>query len=274
MKTNININNYEAYLLDYTDGNLGPDEAEQLKDFVVTQGMDWDELTEALPHLEAPQIAYEGKDGLKKKPAVVPLYVKIASAAAAAGLLLTVSLWPGKSLPKLESIAELKPIEAHCITHESDLLTLPHRPMQFVKPVVAVKEELAPAVFERSELPVLAELEPIQTTKAKIANPVAIAEESDFEWLTYKMNNNLAFAQFTDDDFEDYDEESLSFISQGLLWLTNGRHSSFGSLISAGVNKAKQDFTDVAIDAALTAYYNAEERIEEAKERWEEKLGE
>ena len=100
MKTNITTDNYEAYLLDYMEGNLSPDEAEQLKAFVATQGMDWDELTEELPHLETPQIAFEGKEKLKKKAAVVPLYVKIASVAAAAGLLLTVTLWPEKSMQK------------------------------------------------------------------------------------------------------------------------------------------------------------------------------
>ena len=61
MKTIITIDNYEAYLLDYMEGNLSPDEAEQLKAFVAAQGLDWDELTEELPHLEAPQIASSGK---------------------------------------------------------------------------------------------------------------------------------------------------------------------------------------------------------------------
>ena len=40
MNTNINIDNYEAYLLDYLEGNLSPDKAEQLKAFVVAQGLD------------------------------------------------------------------------------------------------------------------------------------------------------------------------------------------------------------------------------------------
>ena len=110
MKTNITTDNYEAYLLDYMEGNLSPEGAAELKAFVAAQGLDWSELTEELPYLAAPQVAYEGKEKLKKKAAVVPLYVKIASAAAAAGLLLTVSLWPEKSMPKVEPIAELKPI--------------------------------------------------------------------------------------------------------------------------------------------------------------------
>ena len=88
MNTNITTDNYEAYLLDYMEGNLSPDEAEQLKAFVVAQGLDWNELTEDLPHLKAPQIKFEGKEHLKKKGALVPLYIKIASAAAAHRLLM------------------------------------------------------------------------------------------------------------------------------------------------------------------------------------------
>ena len=66
MKTNITTDNYEAYLLDYMEGNLSPDETEPLKAFVATQGLDWDELTAPLPYLEAPQIAYEGQEDSKK----------------------------------------------------------------------------------------------------------------------------------------------------------------------------------------------------------------
>ena len=98
MKTNINTDNYEAYLLDYMEGNLSSDEAEQLKTFVAAQGLDWAELTQELPHLEAPALTYDGKEQLKQRSLslskgrssdnVIPLYVKIASAAAAAGLLL------------------------------------------------------------------------------------------------------------------------------------------------------------------------------------------
>ena len=120
---NITIDNYEAYLVDYLDGNLSESETKQLQSFVAAQGLDWDELTEKLPHLEAPALAYENKEGLKKKVAVVPLYVKIASAAAAAGLLLTVGLWPEKQLPKMEPIAELKPVAATRIERPSNRMS-------------------------------------------------------------------------------------------------------------------------------------------------------
>ena len=145
MNTNITPDKYEAYLLDDLEGNLSPDEAEQLKAFVAAQGLDWDELTEELPHLEAPQIAYEGKESLKQRSLspskgrpqrnIIPLYVKIASVAAAAGLLLTVSLWPEKQLPKVEPIANLKPIEvSRIVTHEPTNL-LPRRAIERIAPL-------------------------------------------------------------------------------------------------------------------------------------------
>ena len=46
MKTNITIDNYEAYLLDYVEGNLSPEGAAELKAFITAPGLDWDELTE------------------------------------------------------------------------------------------------------------------------------------------------------------------------------------------------------------------------------------
>ena len=46
---NITIDNYEAYLIDYLDGNLNEDETRQLQQFVAAQGLDWAELTEGLP---------------------------------------------------------------------------------------------------------------------------------------------------------------------------------------------------------------------------------
>ena len=38
---NITIDNYEAYLLDYMDGQLNPEKTLQLKQFVAAQGLDW-----------------------------------------------------------------------------------------------------------------------------------------------------------------------------------------------------------------------------------------
>ena len=293
MKTNITTDNYEAYLLDYMEGNLNADETKQLKAFVAAQGLDWNELTAPLPYLEAPQVAYEGKERLKQSPlslskgsksrtkhAIVPLYVKIASAAAAAGLLLTVSLWPEKSMPIVEPIAELKPIlPGRLITASETATTLPPKTIQFVQPQVVKKEKptvsenVAEAISERAETPLIAQLEP---QKAQTLPTSAIIDEPDFDLVAYRMDTHLALAQIEANRFkgysedEDYDRE-LSLIGRGLLWLTNGRHDSFASLIGAGVSKAKQDLTEAATDMALAAYSNFNEQFEETKERWEER---
>ncbi len=278
MKTNITTDNYEAYLLDYMEGNLSPDEAEQLKAFVAAQGMDWNELTVELPHLEAPQIAFEGKEKMKKKATVVPLYVKIASVAAAAGLLLTVTLWPEKSMQKTETIAELKPILPGRLITASETTTLPPRTFRFVQPQVVKKERptISETVSKRVEMPLVAQLEP---QKAPILPTSSTASEPDFDLLAFRMNTNLALALINEYDFnsfskdEEFDREP-SLISKGLLWLTNGRHDSFASIIASGLTTAKKELDLAATDFALTAYNRADESFEEAKEYWEEKRGE
>ena len=60
----IDMHNYESYLLDYQDGKLSQDEIEQLRDFVLSQGMDWDALSEELPQLEVPEMHFDGKEAL------------------------------------------------------------------------------------------------------------------------------------------------------------------------------------------------------------------
>lgn len=94
--------------------------------------------------------------------------------------------------------------------------------------------------------------------------------------MANRMNTHLALAQIEANGFDDFsydedDDRELSLIGKGLLWLTNGRHNSFASLIGAGVSKAKRDLTEAATDMALAAYSNFNEQIEEAKERWDEK---
>lgn len=286
MKTNITTENYEAYLLDYLEGNLSPEGAAQLQAFVAAQGLDWDELTKPLPYLEAPQIAYEGKEKLKKGAAVVPLYVKIASAAAAAGLLLTVTLWPEKSMPKMEPIAQLQPIEISHINATESWALLPRRATESVNPLPrtnhrrdnmqneATNQKGVTSVKEIT--PLLAELPARNATSLQTDLPQSVADEPDFDLVAYRMNTNLAFAPIDEYDFDDYDddERNLSLIGRGLLWLTNGRHDSFASLIGAGVRKAKQDLTEAATDMALAAYQRAEGGLEDMREDWKEKRGE
>lgn len=278
MKTNINIDNYEAYLLDYLEGNLGPDEAEQLKAIVAAQGLDWNELTEELPHLEAPQIEFEGKERLNKKGAIVPLYAKIASAAAAAGLLLTVTLWPDKSMPKMEPVAELKPVLPTRLITSEEVQTIPPRTVSFVatQNKMAQNKVKKQPIAVRTETTLLADLQPMRAEGTPIALTTSQAFEPDFDLIAYQMDANLAFAQYNESVFSDdtEDERDLSLIGRGLLRLTNGRHDSFGSIISSGISTAKKEIGLAATDMALTVYHRADERFEEAKQRWQEKRGE
>ena len=286
MKTNITIDNYEAYLLDYLEGNLSPDEAEQLKAFVVAQGLDWNELTEELPHLDAPQIEFENKERLKKKGVLVPLYVKIASAAAAAGLLLTVNLWPEKSMPKVEPIADLKPIEVSKInTYEpiallprraTESMTSPYRPMSNKASMSSTTSAKAHIVSEREAMPLLAELPAKTASSLQIELPWTNFDNPDFDLLAYRMNTELAMMQFDKNDFSNDAEKkrNLTLIGKGIYLLTDGRHDSFASIISTGLSTAKKEISLAATDMAMTAYYRADEHFEEAKENWQDKRGE
>ena len=290
MKTNITIDNYEAYLLDYLEGNLGPDEAEQLKAFVAAQGLDWNELTEELPHLEAPQIEFENKERLKQRPlspepvegskgrlnrTIVPLYVKIASAAAAAGLLLTVTLWPEKQLPKVEPVAELKPVLPTRLLTSEESQTLPPRTISFMTTQNKTTQNKVKKQHNtvRTETALLTDLQPIKAGGAPIALTTTQAYEPDFGLIAYHLNSDLAFAQFDESNYgnTNEDERNLSFIGKGIYRLTDGRHDSFASIISTGLSTAKKELNLAATDIAITAYYRADERFEEVKERWQEK---
>ena len=116
----------------------------------------------------------------------------------------------------------------------------------------------------------------MEPQKAQSLPTSAIIDEPDFDLVAYRMDTHLALAQIEANGFENYSENEddyreLSLRGRGLLWLTNGRHDSFASLIGAGVSKAKQDLTEAATDMALAAYSNFNEQFEETNERWEEK---
>ena len=307
MSTNITTDNYEAYLLDYMEGNLNPDEAEQLKAFVAAQGLDWNELTEELPHLEAPQIEFDNKERLmqrslslyksrslslskgrtsEEKRTIIPLYVKIASVAAAAGLLLTVSLWPEKSMPKVEPIASLKPIEVSSISTNEPFALLPRRaiesvsspqkPMRSQGAMPSTTSTKGHVVSEREATPLLAELPTKTATALQTEQPWTDFNEPDFGLLAYRMDKELAMMSLDGNDFYDdaKDERDLSLIGKGIYLLTDGRYDSFEDLIFSGLTTAKKELSLAATDMALAAYSNVNEQFEEAKERWEEKHGE
>ena len=291
---NITTDNYEAYLIDYLDGNLSADETEQLKQFVAAQGLDWEELTEGLPHLEAPQIVYESKNNLcrrfdrlndlrslspstsrslslskgRHKNAIIPLYVKIASATAVAGLLLTIGLWPEKPLPKVEPIAELQAIQPHLTITEDPIRIVPRRAIPFTERQNPKKE--AQSEPTRMETETIAALSPMKAQEIVAFKDAGFALTSDIELLRYQLETEQALARLA---LEPTVEEEMptSFIGKGIYRMTDGRHASIGDLINAGLHIAKKKVVKASTDAALATYYRAEEHIEEAKEQWQEK---
>ena len=267
---NITTDNYEAYLIDYLDGNLSADETEQLKQFVAAQGLDWTELTEGLPHLEAPQIVYQNKSELRSLT-IIPLYVKIASAAAAAGLLLTIGLWPEKSLPKVEPIAELQAIQPHLTITEGPFRIVPKRAISFTESQGCRKETRKQPTRMKEDA--IAALSPMKAQEIAAFETADFALASDIELLRYRMESEATLARLA---FEStfVEEMPTSFIGRGIYRMTEGRHASIGDLINEGLHLAKKGIKKASADAALATYYRAEEQFEEAKEYWQEKRGE
>ena len=268
---NITTDNYEAYLIDYLDGNLSADETEQLKQFVAAQCFDWAELTEGLPQVTPPAITYNGKESLKKKGAVIPLYVKIASAAAAAGLLLTIGLWPEKSLPKVEPIAELQAIQPHLTITEGPFRIVPKRTLSFTESQCNKKETRKQPTRMKEDA--IAALSPMKAQEIAAFETSDFALASDIELLRYRLESESTMARLA---FESAFEEEMptSLIGRGIYRMTEGRHASIGDLINTGLHLAKKEIKKASADAALATYYRAEEQFEEAKEYWQEKRGE
>jgi hypothetical protein len=271
MKTNITTENYEAYLLDYMEGNLGPEGAAALQAFIATQGLNWAELTEELPHLEAPEVSYEGKEKLKKQRVVVPLYFKIASAAAVGGMLLTIGLWPEKSLPKVEPVAELKPIEAHLTITDEPFRIVPKQTVQYTERQETKKE--AKSEPTRTEIESIASLASVKAQEIATSEDAGFALMADIELLRYRLETEQALAQLAIEP--SYEEEMpTSWIGKGIYRMTEGRHSSIIGLINTGLHLAKKEVVKATTDMAAVAYYRADEHLEEARERWQEKHGE
>ena len=277
MNININIDNYEAYLLDYVEGNLSPEGAAELRQFVAAQGLNWDELTEELPHLEAPSVVYEGKERLKQRPKVVPMYVKIASAAAAAGLLFTLVWKPNETLPKQELLAELQPIKVQLNLNEEPMRLIPRSTVQFVntQPIESQsveKTKTQNSYIERTETLALAELSPLKpTATVSIAITKPDAElEMKMEMLRYRLDADLAYANLN--DYAMADEIPTSFIGRTIYRWSEGRYASINDLVNAGLHRTKQEISTVTTEMAMDVQQRAEEHLADAREYWQEKM--
>ena len=185
----------------------------------------------------------------------------------------------------MEPIANLKPIEvSRIVTHEPTNL-LPRRAIERMDslPRTGLRGDDMPSesqnnrrnVAEREAMPLLAELPTKTITALQTDLPLSNFDAPDFDFLAWHMNTDLALAQIDDYSADDeIDERDLSFIERGIYRLTEGRHDSIEDLIFSGLTTAKKELTLAATDFALTTYHQVDERFEEAKEQWEEKLGE
>ena len=238
---NINIDNYEAYLLDYLDGNLNAEEMAQLKAFVEAQGLDWTELTEEMPQLTAPAVVFENKETLKHKPKVIPMFVKIASAAAAVALLFVLVWKPGSRLRDLEMTAELKPIGAQEVVEEPMLLAesqarfiVPKQTKPVPKQSQDPKVSVSTRASEMVEVPLLAELQPkgVSSLSSQFFPSVLMASDiSEPEFMAYQQ--------------PDMDDRELSLLRRGFLVMTDGQFDSFGGMLKESWRSVKVELAQL-----------------------------
>lgn len=233
---NINIDNYEAYLIDYLDGNLTAEETAQLKAFVEAQGLDWAGLTEEMPQLAAPSVVFENKEALKRKPMVIPMFVKIVSAAAAVALLFILVWKPGSRMPEQEMTAELKPIGANEVAVEETVL-LAESQASFKLPATK-----ATSVAKRNAAPQTREAQPLLAELKPVVSPYL--PELEFQGaLAY--GDHLKDENYLMEDEDQYfhldDQNELSLVSRGIQKLTDGKCDSFASMFREGWQMAKTE---------------------------------
>ena len=242
---------------------------EQLKAFVTAQGLDWDELTEPLPHLEAPQISYENKENLMKKAVTVPLFAKIISAAAAIALLLAIFWKQDESLPKMELVAELQPKAATTLASGENSYPSPTKKnYQIQYQQIEVKRTATFNKIERTEAPLLADLSPHPTSEIQLTADYQIAHNLLPEPVLYRFDATLAQNEIPEDF--DYDWNP-SLFDKAVIYLSEGKYSSLGQMLSGSLKSAKREVVKTASEFVATAYYKMDYNLEEAKERWQEK---
>ena len=320
----ININNYEAFLIDYMEGRLDNAGIQQLKAFCAQNNIDFEELTEDLPVLDSPDITFEekeclfksettpfddmddnlcklepdtsivfkDKESLKKKAVILPLYAKIAAAAV---IILLFGLF---LLPKNENDdTNQQPIlvELTTETNESiaDSVVIPTENFESeCRDVASYVSENAQSTSARDvarnitteneteeiqptriEPELLATLAPRSTTEVIVSEDFAVEYGLVHGNILYPATNESYLAQNQEwDEKYEYGDQRLSLIGRGISWLSNGRYTSISEVISDGLHIAKHEVIDLSEQAIAYAYIKADESIDEAKNRWEERF--
>ena len=195
--------------------------------------MNTDLNNEEYPRLTPPDVVYEHKAALKK-PLVIPLYAKIITAAAAVALLLGIFWHPTR--PVMEMIADLKPVKKLSIEMASPEPQIKRKACLMVPKTIMTSSTEAnegPALSERTELPMLAELQP----KSAV---LPSSEESQSFAMLSDPTENMAYSE----PFEEDDDE-LSMVAQGIQKLTEGQCESFFDMVGQGWRKAKTELAMV-----------------------------
>ena len=232
------------------------------------------------PRLTPPEVVYEHKASLKKT-AVVPLYVKIASAAAAAALLLTLC-WPRPNRPALELTAELKPLVAKwavprqgtSLVQEGQDLTFDRNAMETLSqhaespdpqgtdvaqhPASVETEASHPAGGEtprrsvprhdvsrpvRQELPLMAFLPPMPVTEQTWAEASGTVASTDDVLLSPSTLTDLAQAWTPEGML--WDQEAGMFAEQEVPGESEIELTNFGALLRQGWRTVKVELAQL-----------------------------
>lgn len=193
---------------------------------------------EEYPRLTPPSVVYEGKAALKK-PAIIPLWVKVSAAAASVALLVTL-FWNHPSRPELELMAELSPVKAVGMVMDQPLRMTGQR-AHYVIPSVKKNKPVEKAVVPFvSEEPMRADLTLLASMPSRPAMPLPHASE-----VTSLMLNDLMGDLAVVETAADEDEDELSLARRGFQKMTEGRFDNFGDMLTYGWRSVKGELAQL-----------------------------
>ena len=229
------------------------------------------------PRLTPPEVVYEKKASLKKK-AVVPLYVQIASAAAAVALVLTLS-WPRPDRPAEELMAALKPLaakwtvagEGKIVSDEGKLFSDEGTLVAHVEKPDPVEQTVAVEQTEQAQkaqpnpvrpsrpattLPTNREALPLLAAMPELTGPATVltgtfeagAVSSNFgtEDLAILPQSSLAeLALAWTPESHLVDEMAESVLGRGLIKMTEGEYEGVGSILRQGWRSVKVELAQL-----------------------------